>query len=102
MEEGEIVAVHPFENDPDPSPIGQSFRDAIHHRCRVAQPMVRRGWLERGPERHGGGRGAEPFVAVGWDEALDLVAGELGRVADTHGNAAIFGGSYGWASPDIS
>ena len=95
---GEIVAVHPFEGDPDPSPIGQSFRDAVNHPSPVAQPMVRQGWLERGPERHGGGRGAEPFVAVGWDEALDLVAGELGRVADTHRNAAIFGGSYGWAS----
>ena len=29
---------------------------------------------------------------VGWDEALDLVAGELRRVRDASGNAAIFGG----------
>ena len=97
--EGEaIVAVHAYHDDPDPSPIGQSFRDAIHHRSRIARPAVRRGWLERGPENHGGGRGAEPFVEVGWDEALDLAATELRRVVERHGNSAIFGGSYGWSS----
>ena len=95
---GEIAAVHPFAGDPDPSPIGQSLKDGIQHRSRIAQPAVRRGWLERGPENHGGGRGAEPFVAVSWERALDLVAGELGRVKRAHGNAAIFAGSYGWAS----
>ena len=97
--EGEaITAVHAYHDDPDPSLIGQSFRDAIHHRSRIARPAVRRGWLERGPENHGGGRGAEPFVEVGWDEALDLAATELGRVVERHGNSAIFGGSYGWSS----
>jgi biotin/methionine sulfoxide reductase len=30
--------------------------------------------------------------------ALDLVAGELGRVKRDFGSQAIFGGSYGWAS----
>jgi biotin/methionine sulfoxide reductase len=35
---------------------------------------------------------------VSWDQALDLVAKEVKRVADEHGNASIFGGSYGWSS----
>ncbi|MCY4489719.1 MAG: molybdopterin guanine dinucleotide-containing S/N-oxide reductase [Deltaproteobacteria bacterium] len=98
VQDGRIVAAHPFAEDPDPSPIGRSIPDVVHHPCRVAQPMVRQGWLERGPEHHGGGRGTEPFVPVSWDEALDLVAGELRRVRDTFGNEAIFAGSYGWAS----
>jgi biotin/methionine sulfoxide reductase len=38
------------------------------------------------------------MVPVDWDTALDLVAGELGRVRDRHGPASIFGGSYGWSS----
>ncbi len=35
---------------------------------------------------------------MSWDEALDLVAGELKRVRETFGAEAIFGGSYGWSS----
>ena len=95
---GTITAVHPHGEDPDPSLIGKSFEDSVHHRSRIMQPAVRKGWLERGAENHGGGRGAEPFVAVSWDKALDLVASELGRVKEMHGNQAIFAGSYGWAS----
>nr|WP_264024024.1 molybdopterin-dependent oxidoreductase [Mycolicibacterium pyrenivorans] len=43
-------------------------------------------------------RGADDFVAVSWGELTELLAGELRRVIDTHGNQAIYGGSYGWAS----
>jgi len=96
--DGAIVAVHSHDEDPDPSAIGKSFEDSIHHRTRIMQPAVRKGWLERGPEKHGGGRGDEPFVAVSWEKALDLAASELGRVKALHGNEAIFAGSYGWAS----
>ena len=39
------------------------------------------------------GRGVEPFVAVSWDEALDLVAAALMRVKETYGNAAIYASS---------
>jgi len=37
-------------------------------------------------------------VEVSWDRATTLVAEEIARVRDAHGNGAIFGGSYGWAS----
>lgn len=60
--------------------------------------MIRKSWLESGPGAQPEGRGCEPFVAVSWQEAETLVAGELDRVRDTYGNSAIFGGSYGWAS----
>lgn len=98
VEDDRIQDIQPFENDPLPSPIGYSIPEAIHHRCRVTQPMVRRGWLEGGPGDAGGGRGRDPFVPVEWDKALELVVGELRRVRDGYGNDAIFGGSYGWAS----
>ena len=45
-----------------------------------------------------GTRGADEVVSVSWDELTVLLAGELRRVADVHGNQAIYGGSYGWAS----
>ncbi len=35
---------------------------------------------------------------MSWDELTERLADELRRVVDTHGNEAIYGGSYGWAS----
>ena len=72
--------------------------DALYADCRVEQPMVRKGWLEEGPGVASARRGADPFVTVDWDKAVDLVTDELTRVKDTFGNNAIFGGSYGWSS----
>ncbi|HEU5111963.1 MAG TPA: molybdopterin-dependent oxidoreductase, partial [Acidimicrobiia bacterium] len=88
--------MHPFAKDPDPSPIGQSLKAV--RRSRVARPAVRESWLRDGPGSNREGRGHEPFVEVGWDRALDLVAAELERVRSTFGNKSIYGGSYGWAS----
>ncbi len=96
-----ITGVSAFENDPDPSPISKVLPAAVHHRRRVARPSVRRGWLEHGPGAAGlrsAGRGDDEFVELPWDEALDLAAEEIDRVRREHGNEAIFGGSYGWAS----
>ena len=64
---------------------------------RVRGPAIRRGWLDDGPGPSDR-RGADEFVAVSWDDLTELLAGELRRVVDTHGNEAIYGGSYGWAS----
>ena len=95
--DGHIADVRPWSEDPDPSPIGRSMK-AVDHERRVRHPMVREGWLEHGPGGRRERRGAERFVAVSWERALDLVAAELDRVRREHGNKAIFAGSYGWAS----
>jgi len=95
--DGQAVRVRPHPDDPDPSPLIDNFTNALRHPVRVAAPMVRRGWLERGPGPDRA-RGDDTFVQVSWDEALDRVAGELVRVRDAHGLQGIFGGSYGWSS----
>ena len=95
----EGVEIRPHPADPDPSPLLGGIAGSVHHRSRVTRPAVRRGWLERGPapdERRGDPD--DPFVEVPWDEVLDRLAAELDRVRAEHGNEAIFGGSYGWAS----
>ncbi|MDQ1130534.1 molybdopterin-dependent oxidoreductase [Microbacterium sp. SORGH_AS_0888] len=94
-----VTAARPHPDEPDAAPAIGNVAAAQHHPSRVRRPAVRRRWLERGP-------GADPrrgapddeYVERDWDEVLDLVAAELSRVREQHGNAAIFGGSYGWGS----
>jgi biotin/methionine sulfoxide reductase len=91
------VEIVPHPLDPDPSPLLGNIPASVTHRARIAEPMIRRGWLERGPgaDRR---RGRDEFVPVDWPRALDLVAAELRRVYAAYGPGAVFGGSYGWAS----
>ena len=96
--DGRVQELLGFEHDPDPSPIGAGILDVQHGPTRIDAPMVRQSWLEKGPGARPDLRGVDPFVAVSWDRANTLVAEELNRVRHTHGNASIFGGSYGWAS----
>jgi len=94
---GVLTAVEPVEWDRNPSKIGFSMPGAVQGNSRVRRPAVRLGYLQGKPANREG-RGKEPFVEVSWEQALSLVAGELRRVKDTHGNHAIYGGSYGWSS----
>jgi len=100
VEGGRVVGVQPFEKDPDPSHLINAIPESVHSKSRIAQPMVREGWLKHGPGPSEG-RGREPFVPVSWDKALDLIAGEIERVRREHGNAAIMGGSQGWSSAGL-
>ncbi|MGE3709721.1 MAG: molybdopterin-dependent oxidoreductase [Hyphomicrobiaceae bacterium] len=97
VEDDRVVGVQPFECDPDPSSLINAIPDGVHSPVRVAQPMVREGWLKRRAASRAE-RGSEPFVPVPWETALELVAGELSRVKEQHGPTAIMGGSQGWGS----
>src|SRR5262245_29245763 len=100
VDHGRVVGVRPFRKDPHPSRIMEAIPSAVHATCRIERPMVRQGWLAHGIQSNRAGRGVEPFVAVGWDEVLDLVAAELERVKSTYGNEAIYGSS-GWGSAGV-
>src|SRR6266852_2720408 len=91
------IEIVPHPRDAAPSALLGNIPASVEHQARIARPMVRRGWLERGPgaDRR---RVRDEFVPVPWSRALDLVAAELRRVYTAHGPRAIFGGSYGWAS----
>ena len=96
--DGRVAALHPFEEDVAPSPIGHGILDVLDGPTRITAPMVRKSWLENGPGANGHLRGEDAFVQVTWDEAEDLVAAELDRVRKDYGNQAIYAGTYGWAS----
>src|ERR1700756_3817663 len=91
------LEVRPYAGDPDPSGIIGNFPGALRHSARIAQPAIRRGWLERGPGPDDR-RGRDEYVSVSWEKALDLLGDELARIRDTRGPGAVFGGSYGWSS----
>ncbi|KIH97581.1 molybdopterin oxidoreductase [Streptomonospora alba] len=94
-----VVDVLPGPDETDPSPISANVPAAQHHATRVDAPAVRRRWLENGPgaDSRRGSPGDE-YVRLDWGVLLDLLAAEFDRVRREHGNAAIYGGSYGWGS----
>jgi biotin/methionine sulfoxide reductase len=95
--EADRLDIRPYPTDPDPSPILGNLENVLRHPARIARPAIRAGWLERGPGPDTR-RGREPFVEVSWEQAFDLLGGELGRIRSDHGPGAVYGGSYGWAS----
>ncbi|WP_321364637.1 molybdopterin-dependent oxidoreductase [uncultured Celeribacter sp.] len=90
--------VRPAPNDPHPSPMLGNIDAMVHGPQRLRRPLIRRAFLDGDFEAARAARGGDDFVPVSWDTALEITARELARVRDTHGNEAIFGGSYGWAS----
>ncbi|WP_323039157.1 molybdopterin-dependent oxidoreductase [Gemmobacter sp.] len=102
MAGGRVAALRPIAQDPDPSPIADGMIDALDAPARILRPAVRASFLAARQAGRvatdGAGRGHEPFVELPWDEALDLAAAEIARIRAAHGNGAIYGGSYGWAS----
>lgn len=92
------IEVTPSPRDPAPSPVLGNIAGAVRHQARVAQPVVREGWLIDGPGPSDR-RGRDRFVAISWDNALDLAARALRRAYDGPlGARSVFGGSYGWSS----
>ncbi|MGO4682152.1 molybdopterin-dependent oxidoreductase [Hyphomicrobium sp. 2TAF46] len=87
-----------FSLDPDPNSIGLDQLDPSVTALRIARPAIRESWLEAGAGTNPSKRGRERFVEVDWETALDLAASEIARISASHGNEAIFGGSYGWSS----
>nr|WP_319484272.1 molybdopterin-dependent oxidoreductase [uncultured Cohaesibacter sp.] len=86
----------PVGDDPAPSRIGKGWLSAsCNLDSRILRPAIRKGWLEGDGGKN---RLDDVFVEVSWDEAATRVAEELTRIGREHGNGAIYGGSYGWAS----
>ncbi|MDE2166667.1 MAG: trimethylamine-N-oxide reductase TorA [Alphaproteobacteria bacterium] len=98
---GRLVKTVPFAKDPAPTPMITAFPDRVHARTRVRYPMVRGGFLKHGAGGDTALRGADEFVRVSWNEALDLVANELKRVKAKYGNAAFCPGTVDWQSAGL-
>ncbi|MDA0845320.1 MAG: molybdopterin-dependent oxidoreductase, partial [Proteobacteria bacterium] len=93
-----VVGLKPFPFDRDPSEIGHSILDLLDGPTRIKAPMVRESWYLKKTSKSKKLRGQDCFIPITWEEAINIVAGELRRVIDEHGNSSIYAGSYGWAS----
>jgi biotin/methionine sulfoxide reductase len=93
--DGVVRRIFPFEHDSKPSGMNDVWPEMLTSPLRVARPSVRKGWLAGDC---GAARGEDEYVEISWDEALRRVAGEIARIRASHGNKALFAGSYGWSS----
>lgn len=72
------------------SPFVHGERRRLYSDDRIKYPMKRVDFDPKG-ERNPQNRGKSPYVRISWDEALDIVSGEIKRVKDTYGGSAISG-----------
>lgn len=100
VENGRITSSGPALADRRENYLQSVVADQVHHRVRVKQPMVRKGFLDGldDVENPDGRRGKDEFVSVSWERAYDLIEEQLKRVRQEHGAKSIWGGSYGWYS----
>lgn len=71
-------------------PRGRAQRMHAFSADRIKYPMKRKSWQPGGGEAaHGELRGKDEWERISWDEALDLCATEVKRIADTYGPMAI-------------
>ena len=96
---GRLVKTEPFPKDPGPGSMVTAMPELLYGANRVKYPMVRRGFYRDRSRSETTLRGAEPFVRVSWDEALDIVGAELRRVKAQYGNRSIYAAASGWANP---
>ncbi len=66
---------------------GRSQRQQVFGADRLKYPMKRKNWEPGGGKKEL--RGKDEWVRISWDEALDLVAGEIKRIYAEHGPESI-------------
>ena len=77
---------------------GRSLRQQVYNADRIKYPMKRKSWQPGGGENaHGELRGKDEWERISWDEALDLVVGELKRVYAEYGQDAVICNGWRWA-----
>ena len=113
VKDGRIIRITPIEFDDDDarpwtieargkkltpprrgsvSPYALASKSLIYSPDRLLYPMKRIDFDPQG-ERNPENRGVSGYTRISWDEALEIVAGEIKRVKKDHGPGAILSGS---------
>ena len=93
---GQLTNITPFTEDEFVSPLIHAMPDRVYAPTRIKYPYIREGYLKDGRNSDTTKRGADKFVRVSWDKALDLIADELKYNYKEFGYTSVFGGSHGW------
>ena len=72
------------------APYVHAERQRVYSDNRIKYPMKRVSFDPNG-KRNQHLRGTDEYQRIGWDEALDIVSGEIRRVTDEYGSSAISG-----------
>ncbi len=95
---GKVVSIVPLAQDRAPEKLLEAMPDRLYNRARVQAPMVRRDFLKNREKSDRTQRGTHDFVEVSWDDALKLVADEVHRVREAHGNASLHKAKSSWGT----
>jgi molybdopterin guanine dinucleotide-containing S/N-oxide reductase-like protein len=71
------------------SPLGLGYKKRVYSPNRIKYPLKRVDWNPDG-ERNPQNRGISKFKRISWDEATNIVAGELKRVQQKYGKSSIY------------
>jgi molybdopterin guanine dinucleotide-containing S/N-oxide reductase-like protein len=75
-------------------PYTLGYKNRVYSLNRVLYPMKRADWDPNG-NRNPQTRGSSKYVRISWDEALDIIVGEIKRVREKYGMEAILSQSDG-------
>ena len=70
------------------SPYTLAERSRTYADSRILNPLKRVDFNPEG-DRNTGNRGSSKYVKISWDEALDILVGEIKRINQTYGPGAI-------------
>ena len=70
------------------APFGLGYKKRIYSPNRILYPLKRVDWDPKG-ERNPQNRGKSGYVRISWDEATDIIAGEIKRVIKKYGPEAV-------------
>ena len=96
VQDGVVLRVKTDDTHPDSADYpqqracvrGRSQRMQVFAADRLKYPMKRKNWQPGGGDKSL--RGKDEWVRISWGEALDLVAGEIKRIAGQYGNESIY------------
>ena len=71
-----------------PAVFYQSYKKRVYSENRVKWPLKRVDWDPDG-DRNTQNRGSSKYVRISWDEATDIIAGEIARVKEKYGMSAV-------------